>query len=150
MLRQHSVIEILHVPNTGLIIFFEVLRRPSPKRPLTAKTTPCPLEMYSLCHPFSNCPHYYFLCLAIEKRILTCVKSNCALLSRHIEFCNADRTTWDLTLQDITTTPAGPKTKRGVAVDSCFAIIVARQDSVTTDRTEKLSWKDTCSLCFKP
>ena len=120
MLRQHSVIEILHVPNTGLIIFFEVLRRPSPKRPLTAKITPCPLEMYSLCHPFSNCPHYYFLCLAIGKRILTCFKSNCALLSRHIEFCNADRTTWDLTLQDITTTPAGPKTKRGCSRRQLF------------------------------
>ena len=34
-------------------------------------------------------------------------------LSRHTEFCKADRTTWKLTLQDINTTPKGPKTERG-------------------------------------
>ena len=34
-------------------------------------------------------------------------------LSRHTEFCKADRTTWKLTLQDINTTPKEPKTELG-------------------------------------
>ena len=34
-------------------------------------------------------------------------------LSRHTEFCKADRTTWKLTLQDINTTPKEPKKERG-------------------------------------
>lgn len=109
LLRQNFVIEILHVPNTGMIIFFEALRSPSPKRPLTAEITLWPLEMCSRCHPFSNSPHNYFLYLVIGERILSFLKSNCTLLSRHFEFCKAGRST----LHNINTTPIEPKTERG-------------------------------------
>ena len=39
-------------------------------------------------------------------------------LSRHTEFCKADRTTWKLTLQDINTTLKEPKQSGVIAVDS--------------------------------
>ena len=49
------------------------------------------------------------------------------------EYCNADRTTGKLTLQDINTTPKELKTESGiVAIDSCFAFIAALQYDVTT------------------
>ena len=41
------------------------------------------------------------------------IKGDSMILSRHTEFCKADRTTWKLTLQDINTTPKEPKTERG-------------------------------------
>ena len=37
------------------------------------------------------------------------------------EFCKADHTTWQLTLQDINTTPKEPKTEQGRSLDSCVA-----------------------------
>ena len=48
------------------------------------------------------------------------------------EYCNADHTTWKLTLQDINTTPKELKTERDVAIDSCFGLFGARQYGVTT------------------
>ena len=46
------------------------------------------------------------------------------ILSRHIEFCKAGRTTWKLTLQDIMTRHRkNPKHCRVAAVYSCFAIL---------------------------
>ena len=62
------------------------------------------------------------------------------------EYCNADHTTWKLTLQDINTTPKEPKTARDCSLSSCFAIIVAHQYGVTT---EQLCWKITRTRWFK-
>ena len=56
---------------------------------------------------------------------------------RHNEICKADRMTWKLSLQDVNTTPKEPQGEV-VAVDSCFDIIVARQDSASTEKTEAL------------
>ena len=39
-----------------------------------------------------------------------------------------------------------PKHSGVVAVDSCFVIIVTRQNGATTDRTRKLCWENACSL----
>ena len=46
----------------------------------------------------------------------------------------------NLFLQDMNTTPIEPKTERAyvVAVNSCFAISVVRQDGAKTDRTKTL------------
>ena len=54
------------------------------------------------------------------------------IVSEILEYCNADRTTWKLTLQDINTTPKELKTERDVAIDSCFGLFGARQYGVTT------------------
>ena len=67
---------------------------------------------------------YYVDILNSESRILQCC-----------------RTTWELTLQDINTTPKELKIERYVAIDSCFALFGARKYGVTTrDQTdEKIS-----------
>ena len=39
-----------------------------------------------------------------------------------------------------------PKHSGVVAVDSCFVIIVTRQNGAATDRTRKLCWENACSL----
>ena len=39
---------------------------------------------------------------------------------RHIGFCNADRITWKLTLQDMNTTPRESKTERGCSCRQLF------------------------------
>ena len=60
------------------------------------------------------------------------------LQKEDIEICKADRTVRHL---------KNPKQSAAVAVDSCFAIIVARQDGVTNGET---LLKITRSLWFKP
>ena len=50
------------------------------------------------------------------------------------EYCNADCTTWKLTLQDINTT-MNSKQSGIVAIDSCFALFGARKYGVTTQKT---------------
>ena len=60
------------------------------------------------------------------------------LQKEDIEICKADRTTRHL---------KNPKLSAAVAVDSCFAIIVARQDGVTSG---EILLKISRSLWFKP
>ena len=75
----------------------------------------------------------------LERRIQKRPDQQKYTLSRNTEFCKADRTTWKLTLQDINTTQKEPKQSGVVAVDSCFAIVVAHQYGATN--TEALIWK---------
>ena len=62
------------------------------------------------------------------------------------EYCNADRTMWKLTLQDINTT-TNSKQSSIVAIDSCFALFGARKYGVTTQKTLV---KNIHALWFKP